>query len=107
MVTEAIMATDADLLAAVKQHLRMTWNDADRETRLADLIADGKTYFARLAGVDELTFAVGQTERELLLNYVWYGDAGRLDEFEELYLHRLNAFQMDKVAEDGTEPTGP
>ena len=94
------MATNEDLLAAVRQHLRLTWDDADRDTRLIDLIDDGKTYFCRLAGQEELTFDPGEPERELLLNYVWYGDAGRLDEFEELYIGRLNGFQMDKVVEN-------
>lgn len=86
-----------DLLKAVRQHLRITWEDDDRDERLGDLIQDGMSYFERLAGDAALSFEAGSPERELLLNYVWYGDAGELHLFESYYLSRLAQFQLDHM----------
>lgn len=82
------------LLRTIRASLFYSWEDAERDNRLLDMVRDGIRYLERLAAGNDLTFGEGTDERRLLKAYCLYADSNQLDEFLENYLPELNTFQL-------------
>lgn len=85
---------DPTLLNAVKDALGYgTYDDAERDNRLRDMIRDGKGYLEERACGLALTYAEGSTEWRLLKQYCLYANSQKGQLFEGEYIGELNAFQ--------------
>lgn len=105
------MATIAGLFPLVKRHLNITWDDAETDRKVEDLIADAAESLCHLLGSDAIDFSAPGRARRLFLAYCLYlwNDSG--DEFEKAYisdiLHLRHYYevQADKPSE-GAEVEG-
>lgn len=84
-----------ELLAAVRNYLDITWEDAESDQKLSGLLARGQRYLDRVAGC-ALDYRVEEKPRELLFDYVRYVRSNALSDFQNNYLHELLALQMDE-----------
>lgn len=82
----------AELLADVKNHLDITWDDEAEDKRISGLIALGATYLDDKLG-EEADYDRDDLPRMLLLEYVRYGRDQALDVFEGNYQALILAAQ--------------
>lgn len=76
------------LLAAAKNYLDITWDDADTDAKLTGQLQRGIAYITAKTGVDSSAFAgedVDLRAQELLFNYLLYDRAGSVNEFKKNY----------------------
>lgn len=90
------MGFEAQLLADLRDHLQITWEDATTNRTLEQSIANAKTYFNELCA-KEFTYEEVSIERELLLERCRYAWNNALDEFETNYAKNLQRLIM-KIA---------
>ncbi len=81
---------DPLLLELAKRKLNITWDDADTDARLEEIIADGQVELTDKIGIRtkdgcEFDFTLPGQERKLLLAYCLYGWNNALDDFDENY----------------------
>lgn len=87
--------TLADLLAAVKTNLQITWSDQETDNRLTDLIRAGVFYLDSKRGAAGDYTSPGYP-RTLLFEYVRYARDGALDVFENNYRALILAMQNER-----------
>lgn len=83
------------LLADVKNHLNITWDDEATDSKLRGLIAAAAFYLDGKAGGAQEYTADG-APRTLLMEYVRYARDEALDVFENNYLHLLLSMQHER-----------
>lgn len=86
------------LLAAARNYLDITWEDADGDVKLRGILARGIKYLDAAAGVS-LDYSVEDIPRALLFDYARYDRAGARDEFENNYLSEILALQIKSEVE--------
>lgn len=100
---------DPLLLELAKRKLNITWEDADTDARLEEIIADGQVELADKIGIvtkdgSPFDFAKPGQERKLLLAYCLYGWNNALDDFDANYASDiLQARERWEVAAYGAE----
>ncbi len=101
---------DPLLLELAKRKLNITWDDADTDARLEEIIEDGQVELIDKIGIKEgedgqvFDFAQPGQERRLLLAYCLYGWNNALDEFDANYAGDiLQARERWEVATYGAE----
>lgn len=72
------------LLESVKNHLDITWEDANTDAKITGIINRGMKFLNDKAGA-ELDYSVDDRPREALLEYCEYARGKRLNEFMEDY----------------------
>jgi len=83
-----------ELLAAVKQRLRITRDFSQGDVDLTGIIARGMAYLDDLTAV-ALDYDAEDKPRELLMEYCRYVNADALDEFVDNYLPELRRLQIN------------
>lgn len=78
-----------ELKNALKQRLRITWNNEKTEKELIDLIQDAESYLNHLLGA-EINYSAPGMERMLFLNLCMYRWNDCQDEFEDAYIKDIN-----------------
>lgn len=91
------------LLATVKNHLRITWNEEDEE--LLNMIDRAKSYFQTVTGAD-LDFTVEEQAKHLLLERCRYVYNRSAEEFEHNYRHELLNLQFRVAVDERRERLG-
>ena len=86
----------AELLADVKNHLDITWDDEVEDKKISGLIALGTTYLDDKYG-EEADYNSDGLPRMLLLEYVRYARDKALDVFENNYQSMILAMQNGKA----------
>lgn len=102
MSDEALVA----LLAAIKTYLQITWEDANTDARISELILAGAAYLDnKLCG--DGNYAEPGIERTLLFEYVRYARDGATDVFENNYRSMILTAQHERMlfAYDDEEST--
>lgn len=83
------------LLADVKNHLNITWDDEATDDKVRGLIASAAAYLDGKAGAAQDYEADGPP-RTLLLEYVRYARDEALDVFENNYMHLILSMQNER-----------
>lgn len=84
-----------ELLAAARNYLDITWEDAAGDEKLRGILERGVSYLNRIAGED-LDMTEGTRGRELLLDYVRYVRAGALQDFAKDFALELNNLNIER-----------
>jgi len=90
-------ATEAALLAAVKNYLDITWTDAGTDTKLTGIIARGKAYLDHIAGAEQ-DYTVEGLARALLFDYCRFARENAIDEYVEAFIPELMMLRDINVA---------
>ena len=77
-----------ELLVAVKDYLRITWQDEKTDKNLMGFINRGKARLQDIAGVP-LDFTIEDLSRTLLLDYCRYANSQALEMFEKNFASEL------------------
>ena len=94
-----------ELLAAAKNHLDITYEDEDTDSKLVDQLQRGISFVSSRTGVEKSSsvFAgddVNLRAQELLWNYLLYDRAGSLDEFMKRYnsdtIHERSKWEVEQ-----------
>lgn len=80
----------SELLADVKNHLNITWNDTATDSKITNLINMGIAYIDDKCG-EPSDYESDGHPRTLLFEYVRYARDGAMDVFEDNYLSLINA----------------
>lgn len=99
-------ASTAELLAAVKRRLRITWDDAGTDQDLREMIGSGMAYLNDKYGAAADYSAAGEP-RTLLMEYVRYARDYALDVFETNYANRILGMQNNRRVAAYVENTVP
>lgn len=83
------------LLASVKNHLDITWDDSAGDEKLSGIIARGIVYIDGVAGYAQ-DYTEENKARELLMEYCRYVRSNALDEFQDNYLSELLNLQIQQ-----------
>lgn len=100
---------DPLLLELAKRKLNITWDDADTDARLEEIIADGEVELTDKIGIatengEQFDFSKPGQERKLLLAYCLYGWNNALDDFDANYASDiLQARERWEVAAYGAQ----
>lgn len=97
--------TDAELLAAAKNYLDITWQDESTDGKLSGIVARGKARLQKVAG-SSLSFTVDAPETALLLDYCLYAWSSALAEWETAYKSELIALRLQTLTPSGGESDG-
>ncbi len=89
------MSLPEGLLDDVKNYLNITWEDNAEDRKISGIIARGIAYINRIAG-EEMDYTAEDTPRELLFDYCMYDRSGGSKDFEQHYMHRILALQIDR-----------
>lgn len=86
------------LLAAIKTYLQITWEDANTDARITELIVSGAAYISsKMTG--DVDYNTPCIERTLLFEYVRYARDGALDVFENNYRSLILAAQHGRMVD--------
>lgn len=94
----------AALLADVKNHLNITWEDQATEQKLCGLIAAASVYLDGKGGA-ALDYEADGLPRTLLLEFVRYARDEALDVFENNYTALILAMQGERMMAEYAEST--
>jgi hypothetical protein len=94
------MTISAELLAAAKNYLDITWTDEAADLKLTGQLKRGIDYIISKTGVDSSAFEVEGREQELLFNYVLYDRSGSVDQFKVNYRSDLIGLRMRQEVEN-------
>lgn len=97
MAGELVVSTD--LMAEVKNHLDITWNDGGMETKLEGIILRGMVYLNDITN-REIDYMQESRAKALLLSYCMYDRSGALNDFYENYSKELLAIQINSEVEE-------
>ncbi len=86
---------DGLLVADVKDHLGITWYDANTERRVETYIRSGIAYLDGKLG-EHADYTLDGTPRTLLFEYCRYFRDGALDVFEANYLSMILSMQNER-----------
>lgn len=86
---------DPVLLADVKNHVDITWEDDDTDRKIRELISQGMVYINGKYGTTADYTAPG-LPRTLLMEYVRYARDSALDVFENNYMSMILAMQHER-----------
>lgn len=89
----------AELLAAVKNYLNITWDEQATDNKVCGLIASGSVYLD-LKGGGALDYESDGLPRTMLMEYVRYGYSSALDVFETNYLNQLLAMRHERLVSE-------
>lgn len=89
----------AELLAAVKNYLNVTWDEQATDDKVCGLIASGSVYLD-LKGGGALDYESDGLPRTMLMEYVRYGYSSALDVFETNYLNQLLAMRHERLVSE-------
>ena len=84
------------MLAAVKRHLSITWDDADTDAKITEAINLAKTYLTEKAG-GKLNFSKPTQSRLLLMDCVRYIYNNSMEYFEKNFQNELVYLQLQKA----------
>ncbi len=97
MTAETITAEQlAALLAAVRNHLDITWTDSTLDTKLTGLIKRGITRINSL-GSAEFDYSFEGLPRDLLFERCRYFRSNAGDQFEENYQPEIISLRLDEA----------
>lgn len=94
------MTISAELLAAAKNYLDITWDDEAADLKLSGQLSRGMNYITSKTGVKASAFEEEGREQELLFNYVLYDRAGSVDQFKINYRSDLIGLKMRQEVEN-------
>ena len=82
---------DNELLARVKRHLKITWDDPDTDDRVIEMVENAATTLAHKLGIPASVdaFTGAGPERTLFCNYCMYDWNNCLNEFDEAYSNEI------------------
>lgn len=86
---------DPVLLADVKNHVDITWEDDDTDKKIRELISQGMVYINGKYGTTA-DYAAPGLPRTLLMEYVRYARDSALDVFENNYMSMILAMQHER-----------
>lgn len=86
----------AELLAAVKNYLSITWDDEATDEKVRGFIASATVYLDKKGG-GELDYDSDGLPRTLLFDYVRYQNSEALDIFENNFSALILAMQNDRL----------
>ena len=96
-----------EFLKTVKRHLNVTWEDADTDARILDMMADAEIALNHKLGAAPDYEEAGQ-ERRLYLNYMLYAWNGCLNDFDAAYraeiLQIRHKYEVGELESDTEEP---
>lgn len=84
-----ISDNENDLRTALKQKLKITWNQEKTDNEITVLIQDAEIYMNHLLGA-EIDYSAPGMERQLFLNFCMYAWNDCQDEFEGAYIKDIN-----------------
>lgn len=85
----------AELLAAVKNHVDVTWEDEATDRKYRELISQGMVYLDGKYGAPA-QYGWPGLPRTLLMEYVRYARDSALDVFENNYMSMILAMQHER-----------
>lgn len=88
-----------DVLVDVKNHLDITWNDANEDKKIQGFISSGMAYLDGKLGAKG-DYRIAGSPRTLLFEYVRYARDGAMDLFESNYRHLILAMQTERQVQD-------
>lgn len=91
------IAVSAELLAAAKNWLDITWEDNGADEKLEGQLRRGMAYITAKTGVLASAFAGENADdraQELLFNYVLYDRSGSVDQFKRNYRPDIVALRI-------------
>ena len=94
------MTISAELLAAAKNYLAITWTDEAADLKLTGQLKRGISYIVSKTGVQLSAFETEGREQELLFNYVLYDRSGSVDQFKVNYRSDLIGLRMRQEVEN-------
>lgn len=86
---------DSVLLADIKNHCDITWDDESTDKKVRELISQGSVYIDGKYG-KEADYSVPGLPRTLLMEYVRYARDSALDVFENNYMSMILAMQHER-----------
>ena len=95
-------SVDPVLLADVKNHVDITWEDEAMDKKVRELISQGMVYLNGKYG-READYSIPGLPRTLLMEYVRYARDNALDVFENDYLSMILAMQHERKVADYVE----
>lgn len=94
----------AELLADVKNHLNITWDDTATDNKIRGLIAAAAAYLNEKGG-SVLDYAADGLPRILMMEFVRYARDEALDVFENNYMALILAMQNERAVMRYVEST--
>jgi len=85
------------LLKSARNYLDITWEDAEGDAKLLEIIKRGMKYIDGIAG-SEMDYMEPGAAQGLLLNYCIYERSSTLNDFQPNYLHDLLSLQLVEAA---------
>lgn len=92
----------AELLAAVKNYLNITWDDEATDAKIRGFIASATVYLDKKGG-GELDYDSDGLPRTLLFDHVRYQNSEALDVFESNFSALILAMQNDGLVKKYAE----
>lgn len=93
-----------ELFCDIKNHLDITWDDADGDKKLKSMILRGMNVINDRCGA-EYDYNNEGMPKELLINYVMYARSSAVDEFLQHYASELLRLQLINEMEAYSEKT--
>ncbi len=90
------LEVSAELLADVKNHLNITWDDDATDNKIRGLVAAASVYLDGKGGT-ALDYEADGLPRTLLMEYVRYARDEALDVFENNYTALILAMQNERA----------
>lgn len=80
-----------ELISIVKRHLKITWNDADTDEEVSELVSDAVETMNHKLGIkdDDADYTKPGQERTLFKMYCMYVWNRCVDEFDRAYLNEI------------------
>lgn len=94
------------LLADVKNHIDITWEDEATDNKIRELISQGTVYMDSKYGTTA-DYTVPGMPRTLLMEYVRYARDNALDVFENNYISMILAMQHERQVAAYVESSQP
>ena len=91
------------LIDAVKNYLDITWEDSHTNTKLAGILARAQTKICAYAGNQDIEFADGTEEQQLLLDLCRYVYNNASEDFEAAYRHELIMLRATYATEEESD----
>lgn len=95
----------AALIETLKTYLDITWNDPHTNAKLEGILARAQKKICAYAGSDDLDFADGSTEQQLLLDLCRYVYNNASEDFEQNYRADLLMLRAKYATPDPEEVT--
>ena len=92
--------TDAEITAAVRRKLNITWEDVDTDARVDDVIDKSKAAIMRLCDAPEDSTTWDAEDVGLLLDASLYEFSNAMDDFRANYLDAIQSCRLKHLVTD-------